>query len=305
MKRKDFCRQMATQEQEKRKCGDASTADLYRAVRNHFEHFTGGKDLSHKELTGGLVREFQAWLQQKGLKVNTVNSYLSCLRAMYNRALPYGRGQREHSPFEGLRLKREETRKRAASMEVIKKIASLDIKDEPEKQRAVDLSMFCFLACGIPFVDIVHLTEENLVEDGTILQYRRQKTGALIRMEVSESMRMLIDRYHNPESRYLFPVLPENATYEQYKACLAEQNRYLKELCVMLDLPETLTTYSFRHAWASEAYHLHVPIGVISEALGHTSESTTRIYLKKFDASEITKANRQVSEAIGSYLRVG
>ena len=73
----------------------------------------------------------------------------------------------------------------------------------------------------------------------------------------------------------------------------------------MLNLPETLTTYSFRHAWASEAYHLHVPIGVISQALGHTSERTTRIYLKEFDVSEVAKANRQVSETIGCYLRVG
>lgn len=305
MKKKDFYKQLLLQEQDKRLRGDESTADLYRAVRNHFKCFVGVGELSLKDVTQDLVRGFQVWLQRKGLKVNTVNSYLSCLRAMYNRVLPYPKGGQEQSPFAGLRLKREETSKRAVPVEVIKKIALLDLKKEPKKQLAVDLALFSFLACGIPFVDIVHLTEENLVENRTVLQYRRQKTGTLIRMEVSDGMQMLIDRYSSPEAHYLFPVLPENATHEQYKSCLATENRYLKEISEMLQLVEVLTTYVFRHAWASEAYHRHVPISVISQALGHTSEKTTRIYLSAFDVSEVTKANRTVSEAIGGCLLAG
>ena len=305
MKKRDFYGQMLLQEEDKRSCGDESTADLYRAVRNHFMCFSGGKELFLKEVTPALVEAFLKWLREKGLRVNTVNSYMSNLRAMYNRARRVCREKTGESPFAGIHLRQEETRKRAVPVEVIKEIAALDLKSEPEKQLAIDLALFSFMACGIPFVDIVHLTGENLVENGTILQYHRQKTGAFIQMEVTSGMQMLLDRYKDEERRYLFPVLPEDATHEQYKSCLATENRYLKEISVMLDLPETLTTYSFRHAWASEAYRLHVAIGVISQALGHTSEKTTRIYLQKFDVSEIAKANRQVSEAVGGCLRVG
>ncbi|WFE83273.1 tyrosine-type recombinase/integrase [Parabacteroides chongii] len=305
MKKRDFYGQMLLQEEDKRSCGDESTADLYRAVRNHFICFSGGKELSLKEVTPALVEAFLKWLREKGLRVNTVNSYMSNLRAMYNRARRESKEKRGESPFAGIHLRQEETRKRAVPVEVIKEIAALDLKSEPKKQLAIDLALFSFMACGIPFVDIVHLTGENLVENGTVLQYHRQKTGAFIQMEVTSGMQMLIDRYKDEERRYLFPVLPEDATHEQYKSCLATENRYLKEISVMLDLPETLTTYSFRHAWASEAYRLHVAIGVISQALGHTSEKTTRIYLQKFDVSEIAKANRQVSEAVGGCLRVG
>ena len=305
MKKRDFYGQMLVQEEEKRSCGDESTADLYRAVRNHFMCFSGGKELCLKDVTSALVEAFLKWLREKGLRVNTVNSYMSNLRAMYNRALSESKEKRGESPFAGIHLRQEETRKRAVPVEVIKEIAALDLKSEPKKQLAIDLALFSFMACGIPFVDIVHLTGENLVENGTVLQYHRQKTGAFIQMEVTSGMQMLLDRYKDEERRYLFPVLPEDATHEQYKSCLATENRYLKEISVMLDLPETLTTYSFRHAWASEAYRLHVAIGVISQALGHTSEKTTRIYLQKFDVSEIAKANRQVSEAVGGCLRVG
>ena len=43
MKKRDFYRQMLLQEEDKRSCGDESTADLYRAVRNPIICFTGGK----------------------------------------------------------------------------------------------------------------------------------------------------------------------------------------------------------------------------------------------------------------------
>ena len=45
MRNKDFCRLMLEQEKQKRSNGDESTADLYRATRNHFAAFIreGGK----------------------------------------------------------------------------------------------------------------------------------------------------------------------------------------------------------------------------------------------------------------------
>ena len=38
MRNKDFCRLMLEQEKQKRSNGDESTADLYRATRNHLLH---------------------------------------------------------------------------------------------------------------------------------------------------------------------------------------------------------------------------------------------------------------------------
>jgi len=38
------------------------------------------------------------------------------------------------------------------------------------------------------------------------------------------------------------------------------------------------------------------PAAVISEGLGHTTEKTTRIYLKDFDHNIVDKVNEQVSD---------
>lgn len=303
MKHKDFHKQMRLQEQEKRTAGDESTADLYRAVRNHFKDFNRDRDFLLIDMTPKVVYEFIEWLRARGLRVNSVNSYLSNLRAMYNRACRGWRRKPLESPFTGLRLRREETRKRAIPAEAIGRMASLDLKDEPGKQQAADMALFSFMACGMPFVDVVHLTRENLTDDGKVLSYHRQKTGSLIQIEVTKGMRTLIDRNSREDERYLFPLLPENATHEQYKYCLVCQNRYLEEIRPLLNLDEKLTTYVFRHAWASEAYHHHVPIGIISQALGHSTEKMTRAYLSSFGLDKLAEANKQVSGNIEMLVR--
>ena len=44
-------------------------------------------------------------------------------------------------------------------------------------------------------------------------------------------------------------------------------------------LTTPLTMYVARHSWASIAKTKNISIGIISEAMGHDSETTTQIYL--------------------------
>jgi integrase len=56
----------------------------------------------------------------------------------------------------------------------------------------------------------------------------------------------------------------------------------------------SLTSYVARHSWATIAQNSNVPISVISAALGHTTEQTTRIYLSAIDNSKIDEANSRI-----------
>ena len=49
--------------------------------------------------------------------------------------------------------------------------------------------------------------------------------------------------------------------------------------------------YVARHSWASIAKSKHIPISIISQAMGHQSETTTQIYLASLNNSTIDKAN--------------
>ncbi len=84
--------------------GMKSTADLYRATRNHFAAFIRerGKNGLLGDVTQDVVQEFfSCTLKGKKLRVNSVNSYISNLRAMYNRACRGWKGRPEERPFEG------------------------------------------------------------------------------------------------------------------------------------------------------------------------------------------------------------
>ena len=204
----------------------------------------------------GVERHDRGFLQNKGLKTNTVNSYLSSLRAVYHEACHEGLVRVRESPFEGMKLRREITRKRAIPSSSIQRVVTLPDKD------------------------------------------LRHKTSVQIRVELTSGMRAILRKYVDPDSPYLFPYLSERSTPTYYKYCLRKYNAHLKAIGRRIGLVSPLTSYVIRHSWASEALRRHVPLSLISQALGHTSEKTTRIYLMDLDVSELGKANRKVVGAI-------
>lgn len=285
----------------KRQDGRDSTADLYRAVTNWLELFCEGKRLPLRRVTQRFVMEFETYLKSKGLKVNTVNTYLSNFRAMYNLVIDGSEEVKNCKPFAKLKIKQQATAKRALSREVMEEIAGLKLDDRPELEMAADLSLFSFMACGMAFVDLVHLKPEN-IREGEII-YNRRKTGTEIRIGMTEGMKIILDKYKQEDTPFLFPLLKEeNASYETYKSLLRCQNEALKEIGQFLISPIQLTTYRFRHTWASEALLCGIPIAVISQALGHTSENTTRIYLKQLNQSVMNEANSLITKSVGDLL---
>lgn len=93
---------------EKRLAGKHNTADLYRTTRNWICAFLGRRNLFFPEITPGLISRFVAYLQSAGLRVNTVNTYLSNFRSIYNQACRDGLlPVCVVSPFAYLNLKRE------------------------------------------------------------------------------------------------------------------------------------------------------------------------------------------------------
>lgn len=279
----------------KQKAGKDSTADLYRVVRNRLYRFWKGASLQWTDITAAMVDDFGSSLRAEGLAVNTVNSYLSSFRALCHTALREGLSGPASDPFAGLHLKREETAKRALKIAEVNKVMQADYPAEPSLREALDLFIFSYLACGIPFVDLAYLTKKNIV--GGEIVYYRHKTGALIRVGITPAMRLLLRKYGQKGSPYLFPVLSAGKDgYEAYKAALRKYNSLLVIIGERLHLSVKLTSYVARHSWATEALRQNIPVAVISQAMGHTSEKTTRIYLAQLDQSVLNKANAKITK---------
>lgn len=291
----------------KRSAGKELTADLYRAASNWLRKFWGNDKLLFSQITSSFVDRFYGFLlSQEHLAVNSINSYMSNFRAMYNI------GIREEMvlppvvhPFAHLTLHVGKTVKRAVRLETVKEIASMDLKDEPSLEAARDYCIFSFLGCGIPFVDLSHLTRDNIV--GEELVYNRIKTGTLIRVRITSGMRRILNKYISSERPYLFPALTlisGKSSHETYKHDLRLYNNNLRIIGERLSVPVSLTSYVFRHTWATEALRKHTPVAIISQALGHTSEKTTRNYLAALDQSELDAANSVITREIDGLMGV-
>lgn len=277
----------------RRSSGKESTADLYRAACNRLRAFTGGVGLPFSCVTPVFIERFASSLRHEGLAVNSVNSYLSCFRAIYNAAVREELFVPDRNPFRFMRLRR------ALPLSSLQEACRLEIGGS-ELSRSLDFYLFSFLSCGMPFVDMAHLTHENIV--GNEIVYRRHKTGTRICIGITEGMRRLLRKYAMPDSRYLFPQLCGEGSHGAYKAVLARHNACLKEIGRRLRHPVKLTSYVARHSWATEAFRQHVPVSVISQALGHTSEKTTRIYLDQLDQSVLNKANNRITRSIAELV---
>lgn len=298
----NVCTYMAEQACRIRKTGRTSTADLYRAVQNRLQRFLCGRPLAFNEVTTMLVDDFACSLRNEGLAINTVNSYLSSFRALYNAARTAGvfDGPDKH-PFAHLRLRREMTAKRALTSQTINELARLQPSAGSTTRRALDFFLFSFMACGMPFIDLAHLTWDNIV--GKEIVYHRCKTGTRVQVSITPAMRLILRRYARKGSRYLFPILPEEGcSHGQYKALLADYNATLKVIGSYLKQPVKLTSYVARHSWATEALRQNTPVAVISQAMGHTSEKTTRFYLASLDQAVMSRANRKITKMVNDLI---
>lgn len=83
-----------------------------------------------------------------------------------------------------------------------------------------------------------------------------------------------------------------------YPTALHNHNDRLKQISGLLGLSDCLTSYTSRHTWASLAKKNGVETYIISEAMGHTSENTTRIYLASLNNTVLDKANEIVLKSI-------
>lgn len=84
-------------------------------------------------------------------------------------------------------------------------------------------------------------------------------------------MQEIVEKYDNPLSQYLLPIIKpfsEIDERKQYIYTAHNINRSLKVIGNQLGLSVPLTMYVSRHAWASIAKSKNVPISVISEEWG-------------------------------------
>ena len=277
-----------------RTLGKVRTSETYATTYNSFRRFRENKDVSFDEFDVDLMMAYEAYLKNNGVCPNTSSFYMRNLRAVYNRAVEKQLVVQSF-PFKHVYTGVDKTIKRAVSLNTIKRIKNLDLSRRPALNFARDMFLFSFYTRGMSFVDMAYLRKKDL--NAGILTYRRRKTGQKLLVKWERCMHEIVSKYIHPKSLYLLPIIKPMADTDERKQYLYKAhsvNRSLKIIGNELGLSVPLTMYVARHAWASIAKSKHVPLSVISESMGHESETTTRIYLASLDTMAIDKANSMI-----------
>lgn len=272
--------------------GKVRTSETYTATLKSFITFREEQDVPLDGITSDLMLLYEAHLKTRGVRMNTISFYMRNLRAVYNRAVEKGLTE-QNNPFRHVYTGVDKTVKRAIPIKAIKALKDLDLSMKSSLDFARDMFMFSFYTRGMSFVDMAYLKKFDL-KNG-ILTYRRRKTGQELSIKWEKCMSEIISKYPDNKTDFLLPIIKEVGNErKQYDNALHLVNYRLKDLSKKLKLQRPLTMYVARHSWASIAKAKNVPLSVISEGMGHDSETTTQIYLASLETSVVDKANKMI-----------
>lgn len=277
--------------------GKIRTSETYAATLSSFQKFRNNEDMMLCNLNSDVMEAFEAWHLAKGNSLNTISFYNRILRAVYNRAFEEEIVDNCY-PFRHVYTGIEKTVKRALPLKQIKKIKSLNLSLNPTLEYARDMFMLSFMLRGMSLVDMAYLRKTDL--DNGYVVYRRRKTGQRLSIAWTKDMQSILDKYPNSGSDYLLPIIRSSGTSDRnsYRNAGTRINSHLKTIASMVGISSPLTLYVARHSWASAAKSKGIPISVISEGMGHDSETTTLIYLASLDTSVVDKANALILASI-------
>lgn len=244
------------------------------------------------------LRKYETWLRSNNIKENTIGIRFRTLRAIYNLAIEENIVKAEYYPFKKYKVSKlhEETAKRAINKDEINSILNYK-SGNPYTRFPIDLFTFTYLTGGINFVDIAYLTKDNIIDDRLV--YYRRKTSKLIKLPLQPKAIELINKYSKPDNPYLFPILSTFHKTEQQQRnrihkVITKVNDRLKAIGKELNLPIDLTTYVARHSFATSLKRSGVQTSMISEMLGHSSETVTQIYLDSFGNDQMEDAMKNL-----------
>ena len=303
-------------------------APNYTTAINALVRFVGKEELDINLITLEFLEQFKAFLigerdartkklMQQGKRVTsnrTLSLYLVSIKKLFCEAKrKFNKKDKNlilipNSPFEDFKIpKQEATRKRAISVDIIKKLWKLPYKDMKKGYKstcrynlAKDCFILSFCLMGINSADLYNATEMR----GNTIIYNRTKTkarrldGAKMMVDIPKIVQPLIDKYKDSTGKRLFNFYQYYGDEKTFNKAI---NSGLKEIGSILEVDD-LEYYAARHSWATIALNkVGIDKYIVHPALNHIDDSmkVTDIYIERDFVNE-NKANAKVVKYVFS-----
>lgn len=289
--------------------GQIGTADSYQSACVSLHKFKARLRLEH--ITPEFLKNYEHWMLGNGKSITTVSIHLRALRAIINMAIEKGLMDIADYPFGKRRfiIAASKNIKKALNIEEIAKIYNHPIESGSVDEMCRDYWIFIYLCNGLNVKDMCLLKYKN-IEDDFILFNRaktintRRTNPEPIRIALKEDALQTIKKWGQPkisDDTYIFPHLMPGMTLDRQKAVIQLLvhliNEHMKGIAQQIGIFKPITTYYARHSFATILKNSGISTEFISEALGHSSLSTTKSYLAGFER----KAIKQTTDILISF----
>jgi len=278
-------------------------AAAYQDTKNSLFKFIGS-EIEMKQITLKQINQYVEFCKEKGHKDTGISLKMRTLRALFNRAKK--EEKLENYPFDGFNWRQFNlaTEKRAITKTDVLRIFNHKIEPGQPGFDSRNIWIFSYFCFGMNFMDIAKLEPGNIVtEEGQqTLVYFRSKTHKIVKVPLSTEALKIIEHYKNQNfgNKYIFPVLnPEiHKTPQQIKTRIKTATKKVNDeiniIAQKIGIEKRLTTYTSRHSFATILKKELIPTAVISEMMGHATESITQTYLDSFSNDTKSEAAKKL-----------
>lgn len=247
------------------------TRENHRNTLRHLRCFQ--PSMTFADLSPRLVADFEGYLNDLGLKLNTVAKQMKVFRRYVNVAID--EELLSSDPFRKWHSRSEPTSKQALTERQLKKweLWCAESSGTEEEQLVGRAFLFsCYTGLRYSDVKAVHWQDIRTVGRQKWLVLRMQKTKVEVRVPLSKMFGGKAIGLIDTRGR-LFPDLPVNS----------RSNVLVKRIAKHLHIRKHLSFHCARVTCATILIHRGVPVTTIQQILGHRSLVTTQGYAHVLD----------------------
>lgn len=236
-------------------------------------------------------------LTRKNYAKNTIGGFIKAIKIFMNEAVDRNLTKNLEYRNRNFKVTEEQVEKIYLSQEEILSIYNLDLNGDNRLDKVRDLFV---VACytGLRFSDLMQVKPDNIINDGTQIRVRTEKTSEIVVIPLHRFVKEIIKKYKGS----LPPVISNQ-----------KMNKYIKEVGEMVGIDETMniaitrggkteresfskfdliTTHTARRSFATNAYLMDIPSISIMKITGHTTE---RSFMKYIRISQEDNANKLIN----------
>lgn len=245
-------------------------AKAYNTLKDNLQAFS--KYATFKHIDYKFCVAFAAYLKSEYKNCNNTRlKKIQYLRCILSEAMKYN--LISNNPAIDVKITPDRTNRTALTQAEVLKLEELYQKQNLPANRQNVLGYFLFCCyTGLRFGDLVKFRKTD-IKDG-LIKIVQNKTSGLVSIPLNPKALVLI-----PEDN--FKILSNQKT-----------NAHLHEIQKLLEFKTKMTCHVARHTFATIALNKGVPIELVSDVLGHTKVSTTKIYAKFLDAYRIEQMKK-------------